>query len=201
MRNGKNFLTCTRKLMYGTMRRFLSLIALLLLTCGSLCADSFVLGKLKQIPQISDIQELKVDPFNEYYQFCFEQPIDHADPGKGTFKQRVLLGHRAADAPVVVELEGYFLFSKDAGELSTLFEGNQLTIEHRFFDESVPSFKVPASFYFFDLVPVQIGPDMTDARLSYEFEFLRHPVEFPSVQMGADAVGRADGRGGFRRDR
>lgn len=143
MQNQKKYLTCGHKLKYNVMRRFISLIALLLMTCGSLCADSFVLGKLKQIPQISDIQELKVDPFNEYYQFCFEQPIDHADPGKGTFKQRVLLGHRAADAPVVVELEGYFLFSKDAGELSTLFDGNQLTIEHRFFDESVPADGIP----------------------------------------------------------
>ena len=125
------------------MKHIVSLFVALFLACGSLFAGSPVLEKLKQIPQISDIQELKINNFNEYYQFYFEQPLDHADPSKGTFKQRVLLGHKEMDAPVIVELEGYYIFSPEAGELSTLFDGNQVTIEHRFFDKSVPEGEIP----------------------------------------------------------
>lgn len=140
---GNNFLTCGQKFMYNVMKHIVSLFVALFLACGSLFAGSPVLEKLKQIPQISDIQELKINNFNEYYQFYFEQPLDHADPSKGTFKQRVLLGHKEMDAPVIVELEGYYIFSPEAGELATLFDGNQLTIEHRFFDKSVPEGEIP----------------------------------------------------------
>ena len=100
--------------MYNVMKHIVSLFVALFLACGSLFAGSPVLEKLKQIPQISEIQELKINNFNEYYQFYFEQPLDHADPSKGTFKQRVLLGHKEMDAPVIVELEGYYIFSPEA---------------------------------------------------------------------------------------
>lgn len=116
---------------------------LLLWLCTFPAQASEVLERLKQIPQISDIEEIQVEGFTEYYRFRFEQPIDHTDPSKGTFRQRVLLGHRKAEAPVIVELEGYYLFPPEAGELTGLFDGNQLTVEHRFFDESVPEGGIP----------------------------------------------------------
>lgn len=125
------------------MKRLWSICGLMLFCVMTAFAGDGILEKLRAIPQISDVREMKVTPFNEYYQFCFKQPIDHGDPSKGTFKQRVLLGHRKTDAPVVVELEGYYLFSPEAGELSTLLDANQLTIEHRFFDESVPERDIP----------------------------------------------------------
>lgn len=99
--------------------------------------------KLQQIPQISGIEEMQVEPFQTYYRFWFEQPVDHRDASKGTFKQQVLLGHRDADAPVIVELQGYQIWTEQAGELATLLKGNQLTIEHRFFDKSVPEGGIP----------------------------------------------------------
>lgn len=102
-----------------------------------------ILEKLQQIPQISDIQKMEVGSFQEYYQFWFEQPVDHTDPSKGTFRQKVLLGHQQMDAPVIVELEGYQIFSMQAGELTELLKGNQLTIEHRFFDQSIPQGDIP----------------------------------------------------------
>lgn len=99
--------------------------------------------KLKGIARISDVQKIEVKPFNEYYQFWFEQPVDHEHPEKGVFKQRVLLGHRNFGAPVIAELEGYGIWTKEAGELSALFNGNQLTIEHRFFNDSKPLDGIP----------------------------------------------------------
>ena len=104
----------------------------LLLACGSVLANGPLLQKLQQIKEISGIRELKVQPYTEYYEFWYEQPIDHNNPSKGTFKQRVLLGHRDFNAPMVAILEGYGIYSPAESELSKLFKTNQLTIEHRF---------------------------------------------------------------------
>lgn len=125
------------------MKKFLGALLVVCWCSVTLFAKENVLAKLKQIPQVSDIQELKVGSFEEYYQFWFEQPVDHNDPSKGTFKQKVLLGHKKQDAPVVAELEGYNIWTEQAGELTTLFNANQLTIEHRFFDKSVPAGEIP----------------------------------------------------------
>ena len=121
------------------MKKFLGALLVVCWCSVTLFAKENVLAKLKQIPQVSDIQELKVGSFEEYYQFWFEQPVDHNDPSKGTFKQKVLLGHKKQDAPVVAELEGYNIWTEQAGELTTLFNANQLTIEHRFFASAHPA--------------------------------------------------------------
>ncbi|MEG1736975.1 MAG: S28 family serine protease [Odoribacter sp.] len=125
------------------MKKLLSL--LLFVVCCSVVAFATdeMMDKLQKIPQISDIKKMEVKSFNGYYQFYFEQPIDHTDRSKGVFKQRVYLGHKGLNAPVIVELEGYSIGSAESGELADLLKGNQLTIEHRFFDESVPEGGIP----------------------------------------------------------
>lgn len=127
------------------MKYVFTLITTLLLACGTLLADGPLLQKLQQIKEISNIRELKVAPYNEYYEFWYEQPIDHNNPTKGTFKQRVLLGHRDFKAPMVAILEGYGIYSPSESELSQLFKTNQLTIEHRFFNNSKPAGETPWS--------------------------------------------------------
>ena len=125
------------------MRYVFSLFVTLLLACGSVLANGPLLQKLQQIKEISGIRELKVQPYTEYYEFWYEQPIDHNNPSKGTFKQRVLLGHRDFNAPMVAILEGYGIYSPAESELSKLFKTNQLTIEHRFFNNSKPEGETP----------------------------------------------------------
>ncbi|WP_251620085.1 S28 family serine protease [Odoribacter lunatus] len=125
------------------MKKCLGLLAILCLFAGTVFAGDGVLEKLKQIPKVSDVKEKKVEPFGEYYEFWFEQPIDHENPSGGTFKQKVLLGHKREKAPVIVELEGYSIWTEKEGELAGLLKGNQLTIEHRFFDRSVPEGEIP----------------------------------------------------------
>ena len=125
------------------MRYVFSLFVTLLLACGSVLANGPLLQKLQQIKEISGIRELKVQPYTEYYEFWYEQPIDHNNPSKGTFKQRVLLGHRDFNAPMVAILEGYGIYSPAESELSKLFNTNQLTIEHRFFNNSKPEGETP----------------------------------------------------------
>ena len=123
-----------------------TIVSLLFLALGSYMAwgQSGILEKLQQIKEISDIKKMDIDSFDEYYEFWYEQPIDHSRPEGGKFKQRVLLGHKnKPQAPVIVELQGYNIWSPKAGELAQLLNGNQLTIEHRFFDRSVPQGGIP----------------------------------------------------------
>lgn len=79
-----------------------------------------------------------ISHFNENYEIWFEQPINHNDLSKGTFKQRVLLGFENDQKPVFVVLEGYGIYSEKAGELAKHYQANQLTIEHRYFNNSRP---------------------------------------------------------------
>ena len=101
--------------MFDVMRYLLSLFIVLFVAVGSSRADSELLTRLKQIKEVSGIKEMNVEGFAEYYEFWFEQPVDHGDASRGTFRQRVLLGHRDFAAPVVAELEGYGIHSEQAG--------------------------------------------------------------------------------------
>ncbi len=126
------------------MIRYISSLLPALLATVTLSAATPLLDQLRTIPAVSGIREATVAPFGAYYEFWFEQPVDHAQPAGATFKQRVLLGHKKTDAPVVVELQGGPIEFPDEGEfpgegeLSGLLKGNQLIIEHRFFAGSTP---------------------------------------------------------------
>ncbi|MDR1756420.1 MAG: peptidase [Culturomica sp.] len=126
------------------MIRSVSFLLLVLLAAGMQSAATPVSDKLRAISAVSDVREVAVGPFESCYEFWFEQPVDHAHPDGATFKQRVLLGHKKQEAPVVVELPGGPIESSDEGELpgetelSSLLKGNQLIIEHRFFAGSIP---------------------------------------------------------------
>lgn len=95
--------------------------------------------KLASIPNLVKIEKRNIEShFDENYEVWFEQPIDHDNLSKGTFKQRVLLGFESSNKPVFVELQGYGISSETAGELAKHYEANQLTIEHRYFKDSRP---------------------------------------------------------------
>ncbi len=115
---------------------------LFLLTIGlSSCFQTKPLSiedSLKQIPNAT-VQKIVGDTtYQDYYELYFTQPLDHENPDAGTFKQRVLLGNHALDKPMVVEIQGYNIWTEKAGELSKLLRANQLTIEHRYFKNSMP---------------------------------------------------------------
>ena len=61
------------------MRKLLTTFVCVWFTLAVWAGDG-IYEKLQQIPQISEIQKLDVKPFQEYYQFWFEQPVDHSDP-------------------------------------------------------------------------------------------------------------------------
>ena len=73
--------------------------------------------------------------FPEKYLVIFEQPIDHEDPAKGTFTQRVVVGIVHPDSATVVVTEGYgaqYAFVPSyRDEISTIFNTNNIVVEHR----------------------------------------------------------------------
>lgn len=95
--------------------------------------------KLASIDNVVKIEKrASVSHFDENYEIWFKQPVDHNDASKGTFNQRVLLGFENDTLPVIVELQGYGIYSERAGELASHYNANQLTIEHRYFNDSRP---------------------------------------------------------------
>lgn len=95
--------------------------------------------KLAAIENIVSIEKRAVvSHFDENYELWFEQPIDYTDLAKGTFKQRVFLGFENPNQPVIVELNGYGIGSEKAGELASYYNANQISIEHRYFNNSRP---------------------------------------------------------------
>ena len=95
-----------------------------------------LLASIKNVVKIE--KRNAVSHFDENYELWFEQPIDHNDLSKGNFKQRVFLGFENSNLPVIVELRGYGIGSERAGELASHYNANQLTIEHRYFNNSRP---------------------------------------------------------------
>lgn len=95
--------------------------------------------KLKAIKNVVSVEKRTVvGHFDENYELWFEQPVDHNDLTKGTFKQHVFLGFESPNKPVIVELRGYGIGPETAGELANHYTANQLTIEHRYFNNSRP---------------------------------------------------------------
>lgn len=111
---------------------------LFLLTIFS-CRKSEKIDIMGELQNIKGVTVRKIDAdtsFNAYYEMYFTQAVDHNKPDGATFRQRVLLGFKSVDKPVVVELQGYNIWTPKAGELCKLINTNQLSIEHRFFKDS-----------------------------------------------------------------
>ena len=81
--------------------------------------------KLAAIPNVVSIEKREaVGHFDKNFEIWFEQPIDHSNPSKGSFRQRVFLGFENPSEPVFVELRGYNIGSEKAGELANHYEAN-----------------------------------------------------------------------------
>jgi len=76
--------------------------------------------------------------FEASYKLMIRQDLDHKHPEKGHFYQKVYLNHRSFEAPTVLITEGYNRNTNRIYELSDFLEANQVTVEHRFFGESLP---------------------------------------------------------------
>jgi hypothetical protein len=71
------------------------------------------------------------------FHILFQQPLDHENPSRGTFTQRVWLAHHKQAAPMVLSTLGYDL-EQNREELTGILSANQISVEHRYFSASRP---------------------------------------------------------------
>jgi hypothetical protein len=104
-------------------------------------SQSELYRQLRSIPGVVEVKEAhgNSQPFKESYEVMFEQPLDHQNPAREKFLQRFFLSHNDYTKPVLLGTEGYAAHGNSGGELQGILDGNQVTVEHRFFGRSVPS--------------------------------------------------------------
>jgi len=101
---------------------------------------------LSEIPGVSDVQKWVKNADTSIpktiYSFNFEQLIDHQNPAKGTFKQRVVLTYNDPTATNILLTEGYAIDNEpdsiaESG-LSEMIKTNEINVEYRYFGSSLP---------------------------------------------------------------
>ena len=123
-----------RKLLFVIILVFL-LVSFSFHTRGQSSISEF----LENCNGIASMEKAQADTLFEHaWLLWVEQPLDHDDPGKGNFRQRVWLSHRSDGAPVVMVNEGYMAPRNYTSELAGILEANQVIVEHRYFGQSVP---------------------------------------------------------------
>ncbi|MGA5816269.1 S28 family serine protease [Kitasatospora sp. NPDC094028] len=95
--------------------------------------------RLAAIPGVTITEEKPTTTGHRYFVATYTQPIDHFRPWLGTFQQRFTLLHRGYDRPTVFYTNGYTLGTNPSRtEPTRLVDGNQVSIEYRFFTPSRP---------------------------------------------------------------
>ena len=102
---------------------------------------------LSTVPALTYTEIGTASPGYRAFLLQFEQPLDHDNPMAGTFKQQIVLHHKAKSAPMVLFTSGYALFAQDdLSELGTGLQSNQLNTEQRWFGASKPANVTPESW-------------------------------------------------------
>jgi hypothetical protein len=108
--------------------------------CTQLNAQSDEIELEKALFDLPGVQFKKYSkPQDKYlkYVLSIKQPLDHWNPGKGSFYQTVILTHKGFTRPTVMETEGYE-GRYNGNELEKMLDANNINIEHRYFGSSRP---------------------------------------------------------------
>jgi hypothetical protein len=110
----------------------------------SFSTSSFADDIVRELERIEGLtilaEQAEPIPGHRFFVLSYEQHVDHLDPSRGTFQQRMTLLHRSESAPTVAFTTGYGLVATPfRDEPTALVEGNQLGIEERFFGPSIPA--------------------------------------------------------------
>lgn len=125
-------------------KRLTLMLSFVLMAFVAFAQNSDVEKMLKGIEYVKSFEKLeKADTTRQYYLMKFTQLLDTDNPEAGSFEQRVMLGHRGYDRPVVIVTEGYgadYAFSSPhyMEELTKIMDANIIFVEHRYFLESTP---------------------------------------------------------------
>ncbi len=95
-------------------------------------------NKLYELPDVIFTKITTPETYNAAYKLMVKQPLDHKHPEKGYFYQKVYLSHMDFNNPTVIITNGYSANMNLVSELATLLNANQVSVEHRYFGESMP---------------------------------------------------------------
>ncbi|MGA4841819.1 S28 family serine protease [Streptomyces sp. G45] len=102
-------------------------------------ATADIKDRLLAIKGMSLIEEKPYDGYR-FFVLNYTQPIDHRHPSKGTFQQRITVLHKDTARPTVFHTSGYGLNTNPSrAEPTRIIDGNQVSMEYRFFTPSRPS--------------------------------------------------------------
>ncbi|MGW4796609.1 aminopeptidase [Nonomuraea sp. NPDC004297] len=118
----------------------LCLLALLAAVGGpARASDGDVLDRLRAVPGMSAEERPSSIAGQRWFWLRYRQPVDHRDPGRGWFEQRIMLQHRSYDRPMVFHLTGHNVpETMFRTEPATILDANQLSMEYRFYPGSRP---------------------------------------------------------------
>jgi PS-10 peptidase S37 len=124
------------------MRRLFTAAAVLLAFVGlapAVSAAPDIKAALQKIPGLTVVSEDPAPAGYRFFQLTYTQPADHRHPGAGTFQQRFTLLHRDVTAPTVAFTSGYNVSTApNRSEPTQIVNGNQLSMEYRYFTPSRP---------------------------------------------------------------
>ncbi|WP_328871549.1 aminopeptidase [Streptomyces sp. NBC_00287] len=102
-------------------------------------ATTDIKDRLLSIPGMSLVEE---KPYTGYRFFVlnYTQPVDHRQPSKGTFQQRITVLHKDVSRPTVFYTGGYNVSTTPSRrEPTQIVDGNQISMEYRYFTPSRPA--------------------------------------------------------------
>ena len=108
-------------------------------------ANASIITQLKHLPGVTYLGKNPNAPTGyQVYELEIRQPVNHHQRHGATFEQHLELYQRNVTAPMVMYLSGYFNYTflspKDVylSDATTIVKGNQISVEHRFYGDSVP---------------------------------------------------------------
>ena len=143
-------------------------LSLVLFIWTSLCLNAQSLTETieDRLLQLSDVTFEKLNSTKSgdvIYKLMIKQPLDHSDPNKGYFKQKVYLTHNGFENPTVLVTQGYQISGNRKTEVTQLINANQLNVEHRYFGESIPN---PINYKYLNLK--QVAADLHHIRMLFD---------------------------------
>lgn len=103
-------------------------------------AEQDIVDQLKKVKGLTIVKEEAPPAAGfRFFKLTFKQPVDHDRPSKGTFEQRFQLLHRDTSRPMILHTTGYNMPEQAfRSEPARLVDGNQISVEQRFFEPSRP---------------------------------------------------------------
>ncbi|MDQ3405598.1 MAG: aminopeptidase [Actinomycetota bacterium] len=100
-----------------------------------------IADRLKTIPGMKILSESTTPPAGyRFFILTYTQPVDHKQPRGATFEQRFQLLHKDTARPMILHTTGYNMPANAfRSEPTRLVDGNQISVEQRFFSPSRPS--------------------------------------------------------------